>query len=64
MMGVPAWLSQLSVQLLISGQILISRSLVQAPHWAPRWARNLLKIFKKKEKKERKEGRNTKATQH
>ena len=31
--GAPGWLSQLSIGLLISAQVLISGSWVQAPHW-------------------------------
>ena len=40
--GVPGWLSRLSIQLLISGQVLISRSWDQPLHWAPCWAWCLL----------------------
>ena len=50
--GVPGWLSQLSVWLLISAQFLTSGLWVQALHGAARWAWSLLKnkttITKKK----------------
>ena len=35
--GAPAWLSQLNVQLLISGQVMIPGSWDRAPCWAPCW---------------------------
>ena len=41
--GLPGWLSQLSIQLLISAQVLISGLWIQAPHWAPHLAWSLLK---------------------
>ena len=44
--GVPGWLSRLSVQLLISAQVLISGFWVQALCWAPHWAWSLLKKIK------------------
>ena len=41
----PDWLSQLSVGLLISAQVMISGSRDQAPCWTPYWAQSLLKIL-------------------
>lgn len=49
-LGLPGWLGGLSMQLSVSAQVLISVAWVQARHWAPCWAWNLLK---KKEKNER-----------
>jgi len=45
--GAPGWFSWIDIHLLISAQVLISGSCVEAPHWAPHWAWSLLK--KKKE---------------
>ena len=49
--GVPEWIRRLSVQLLISGQVLTSGSWVQALHWAPCW---MWSLFKKKKPKKTK----------
>ena len=43
--GTPGWLSWLSVQLLISTQVMIPGSWDLAPGWAPSWACTLLKIL-------------------
>ena len=40
-----AWVAQLSVQLLISAQVMISQSWAWLPHQAPCWVWNLLKIL-------------------
>ena len=44
-LGVPGWLSQFSIQLLILAQVTISESWDWLPCGAPHWVRNLLKIF-------------------
>ena len=44
-LGAPGWLSQLSFQLLILTQVLISWSWDQALHQAQHWAWSLLKIL-------------------
>ena len=44
LLGVPGWLSWLSVLLLILAQIMISGRCDGAPHWATSWEGNLLKI--------------------
>ena len=33
--GMPGWLSHLTVQLLVSAQVMSSGNQGQAPHWAP-----------------------------
>ena len=45
--GVPEWFSQLSIRFLISAQVLILRSWVQAPCCAPRCCGEYLKTTKK-----------------
>lgn len=50
-LGAPGWLSQLSIQLLISAEVLISESWVQALRWAPGWVGSLLKKKEKEKKK-------------
>lgn len=44
-LGEPGWLSRLGVPLMVSAQVLISRSWDQDPHRAPCTEQNLLEIL-------------------
>ena len=54
-MGAPGWLSQLSIWLLNSAQLFISRQWVATPCWAPHRVQSLLKKKEEEEEEEEKE---------